>query len=126
MAKREADIDKIVRLVMNKFTYLAGVNVRPLVSFVLAKKNSLRRSRVKDIGDDARYYMNSAYLLRNLSIKALAEIEYLGPGDIKRHLKEKTFPFSGVSRKDRDSLLHLPNSWVHGAAEWLMNSRKSN
>ena len=124
MARRETDLDKIIRLAKDKFPYLEGVDARSLIHFILAKKNRLRRSRIKYIGDDARDYMNSSYFLRNLSDKALSEIEHLGVYSIKRRLKEKTFPFSVVNRKDRETLLHLPNSWIHGAAEWILNSSK--
>ncbi|OGZ95617.1 MAG: hypothetical protein A3I44_03900 [Candidatus Sungbacteria bacterium RIFCSPLOWO2_02_FULL_51_17] len=76
------------------------------------------------IGDDARDYMNTGSFLVVLSSGALGEIMRLGGGDMKRRLEEKTYPFSRLNKKTRETLLHLPASWVRGGAGWLLAGRK--
>ncbi len=126
MARKESNVTRIVRLTSERFPSLtdAGISAEELVRFVLTKRNQLARLSWVKIGDDNRDYMNTAVFLLPLSDKALKEIENLGRGDIQRHLREKTYPFSRLDTKTRERLLHLPNSWVHGAADSLLAGRK--
>lgn len=119
MARKETCVQIIARSVSERFP-LRGVNIEQLVRFVLAKRNALESARRQKTGDDARDYMNTAFFLRSLSNKELIEITNLSRGDIHRHLREKIYPFSRLNQNTRETLLHLPNSWVHGAAEWLL------
>ena len=134
MARKEGRVSRIARLTSKRFPSLStpagtefGVtraSVEQIVRFVLTTRNRLDRTERDKIGDDARDYVNTSDFLRPLSDKALGEIKHMGRGDIHRRLKEKTYPFSRLNKKTREILLHLPNSWVHGAANWLLNARK--
>ena len=123
---KESRIQRITRLTSKRFQSLStsGISTEELVRFVLNKRSELDRTQRQKIGDDARDYVNTSDFLRPLSNKALSEIEHLGRGDIHRHLKDKTYPFSRLNKKTREILLHLPNSWIHGAADWLLRSRQ--
>ena len=124
MIQRETTSVKIARSAVKRFPSLstAGTDVHELVRFVLAKRSTLDRLRLGKIGDDARDYMNSAYFLRRLSKKALAEISQLKRSEIRRRLKTGAYPFSSLSQKDLEALLHLPSSWVYGSASWRLRS----
>ena len=127
MARKENHVTRIAQLTSKRFPSLSvSEGVEELVRFVLAKQNALEREWFKkNIGDDARDYANTSYFLRTLTNKALGEISHLGRGDIQRHLREKTYPFNSLNKKTRETLLDLPNSWIHGAADWLLSSRKT-
>ena len=84
------------------------------------KKNKKR----KENNDDARDYMNSAYFLLRLSNKALAAVLTLKPGEARQRMKDGAYPFSRLSGKNRESLCHLPTSWVYGSARHLLYARK--
>lgn len=126
MSRRESDTLKIARLTSKRFPSLstAGTNVGELVRFILAKRSALKKAQRPKIDDDFRDYINTSYFLSPLSTKALNEIKNMSRGDIRHHLKGKIYPFSRLSRKTRESLLHLPNSWVQGAANWLLPDRR--
>jgi hypothetical protein len=127
MARKESHVIKIARATSKRFPFLSisGTDVDGLVRFILAKRNALEKEWFKkNIGDDARDYMNSAYLLEPLSNETLSEIENLGYRDIRRRLKEKIYPFSRLSKKSREILLSIPNSWIHGSADWLLKTRR--
>ena len=125
MPRKETRVQKITRLTLRRFPSLSvdGINAREIVSFILAKRNSIERSELSKIGDDARDYVNTSYFLKPLSDKAIMEIGNLGRNEIRRRLREKIYPFSRLNKKTRETLIHLPNSWVHGAAAWLLNAR---
>ena len=126
MARKEGLVTRIARSTSNRFPSLStsGTSTEELVRFILNKRNALERAQRQKIGDDARDYVNTSDFLRPLSNKALGEIEHMGRGDIHRRLKEKTYPFSQLNKKTRETLLHLPISWIHGATDWLLNNRK--
>lgn len=130
MAREETKVQKIARLTCHRypffgqFTKKGGVDVEDLVRFILAKSSKLESAQRHKIGDDARDYINTSDFIRSLSNKALGEIAHLGRGDIHRHLREKTYPFARLNKKARETLLHLPNSWIHGAADWLLRTRQ--
>ncbi len=123
-------MQRVTRLTSNKFRPLryalsnVGIDVEQLIRFILIKRNALENAQLRGVGDDARDYMSTAYFLRSLSRKALNEIVNSGQGDIRRRLKEKTYPFSRLNKQTREALLHLPNSWIHGGADWLLNAGK--
>jgi len=122
MTKKESRVTRIARLTLKQFPSLSasGTNVIELVRFVLAKRAKIERSHREKIGDDVRDYINISYFLRPLSKKALAHITTLGSRDTHRRLEEKVYPFSPLNKKTRETLLHLPNSWIHGAANRLL------
>ncbi len=124
MARIETDTVKITRLAVERFPSLSigGTDAYKLVRFILAKRSYLERLRSQKIGDDVRDYMNSAYFLRRLSKKALGEIAQLKRNEIRRRLKIGAYPFSPLSKKDREALLHLPSSWIYGSANWRLRS----
>lgn len=130
MAQKETRIEKIARLTAQRYPYFGqlarkgDVDILGIVRFVLVKINETKRAKRQKIGNDARDISYTSGLLKPLSSKALGEIEHLGRGDTHRHLKEKTYPFSQLSKETREKLLHLPNSWIHEGALWQLNSRK--
>ena len=125
---RETDTVKIARSVVKRFPSLstAGTGAHELVRFILAKRSALSRSRLQKVGDDARDYINSAYFLRLLSKKALGEISQLKRGEMRQRLKAGAYPFSPLSKKDRESLLSLPSSWIYGSAQWRLDFIRHN
>lgn len=126
MSRKETPVQKIGHSVSKRFPSLSAtkIDTSELVRFILTKRGALKRVGRHKIGDDARDYVNTSDFLRPLSNKALDEISHLGRNDIHRRLREKTYPFSRLDKKAREILLHLPNSWVHGAADWLLNNRR--
>jgi len=126
VVQKETRVQRIARLSSKRFPSLSTSNtdVCQLVCFVLAKRSELERAQLLKIGDDARDYMNTGSFLVVLSSGALGEIMRLGGGDMKRRLEEKTYPFSRLNKKTRETLLHLPASWVRGGAGWLLAGRK--
>ena len=126
--EKETCVQRIVRLTAKRFPVLpVRTDVDRFVRFVLAKRNAIERAQRKkaDPGNDARDISMTSGLLRPLSSRALSEIADLGRGDIHRRLEEKTYPFSRLNKKTRETLLHLPNSWVHEGAVWQLNLRRS-
>lgn len=141
MARKETRVQRIVRLTAKHFpsfgngtnteeifpsSFKAGVRIGEVVRFVLAKQSAIESAERQKIGDDARDYINTSIFLNPLSNKALAEIAHLGRNEIHRRLRDKTYPFSRLDKKTRETLLHLPSSWVHGAANWLLDARRTN
>lgn len=127
MIRRKTDAAKIISMTVKRFPSLSTseISVSKLVRFVLAKQGALERKRFrKNIGDDARDYMNTSYFLVRLSKRSLHEISGLRCREMQRRLKEGFHPFSRLSIKNRNILLHLPASWVYGSANWLLNSRR--
>ncbi|OGN13819.1 MAG: hypothetical protein A3J47_03755 [Candidatus Yanofskybacteria bacterium RIFCSPHIGHO2_02_FULL_43_22] len=128
MFRKESPVQKIARLTSNQFPSLStsGTNVDQLIRFVLAKRSALESAKRKkaDPGNDARDVSMTSGLLKTLSNKALGEIADLGRSDIHRRLQEKTYPFSRLNKKTRETLLYLPNSWVRDGAVWQLNLRK--
>lgn len=143
MAGKETRLQKIVRLTAKRFpsfgggkisagnpishalknappTFAAGVDIEQVVSFVLAKRNAIERARRQNISDDARDHANTAGYLNPLSSKALCKITQLKDREIRQRLKDNVYPFSRLSKKTREMLLHLPGSWVRGGASWRM------
>ena len=131
MTQKETRVQKIMRLTAQRFPEFAKrverVDIERIIRFVLAKRNSIESARRKKAypGNDARDISYTSGLLMPLSSRALGEIEHLGRGDIHRHLREKTYPFSRLNKETREKLLHLPNSWVHEGAHWQLNFRRS-
>ena len=127
VARKETRAQRIARLSSKRFLSLqtSNTDVCHLVRFVLAKHSELERAQLLKIGDDARDHMNTGSFLIVLSSRALGEVVSIRSGDMKRRLKEKTYPFSRLKEKTRDTLLHLPASWVRGGAGWLLAARKS-
>ena len=123
MPRKESRVTKIVRLTSMRYPSLYGVE--EIVRFVLAKLSALENSERRKIGDDARDHINTAYFLNSLSDKALCEIGYIGRNEIHRRLRKKIYPFSRLNKKTREILLHLPNSWVPGAADRILRFRKA-
>ena len=127
MARRETRVQRIVRLTAKRFpVFSIGTDFEKMIRFVLAKRNSLESARRKkaDPGDDVRDYANSSFFLAPLSNRALGKIACLKRNEIRQRLRNSTYPFSKLNQKTRGALLHLPNSWVHGAAEWLLDNRR--
>ena len=148
VALKETLVQKIVRLTAKRFSssqsdeamgnnlhsissgplqFETRVDIEEVVRFILAKRNAMESARRKKAypGNDARDISYTSGLLKPLSSQALDEIEHLGRGDIHRHLREKTYPFSRLNKETREKLLHLPNSWVHEGAHWQLNFRRS-
>jgi len=125
MSRKETKVQKIVRLTVGRYPELQKrVSVEELVRFVLAKRNVLERREQAKIGDDARDYMNNAYLINSLSDKDLGVILNLKFSEIGKKLKNKTYPFAFIDSDYRDKLLHIPPRWIHGSAKWLLETRK--
>lgn len=125
--RKETLVQKISISTARRFTSLslAGTNVEDLVRFILNKQTALKKAWFKKyIGDDARDYINTAYFFEPLSNRALGKIVNLKRSDIRRRLKDKSYPFSRLNKKNREILLTLPNSWIYGSAKWLLDSRK--
>ena len=141
MARKETPIKKMVRLTARRFPSFGGgkiiaghpihlrnkppqfaacVDIEQVVRFVLAKRNSIESARRKknDPGNDARDIMNTAELLEPLSGEALKTIQKLKQNEIRQRLKAGIYPFSKLTKKVRESLFHLPISWIREGAEF--------
>ena len=40
------------------------------------------------------------------------------------NFRNKVYPFSRLNKKAREMLLFIPNSWVLGSANWLLDARR--
>jgi hypothetical protein len=145
--RKETHIQKIVRLAAKQFAsfgggkltpgnpisaaladqrpvFAGGVDIEQVVRFVLAKRNALEYAKRQKTGDDARDYVNPAFLLSGLSNKALNSILRLKRREIKTALKEPVYPFSLLSKETRETLSRLPASWILGGTKRTLDFRK--
>lgn len=127
MARKESSVTKIGRLTSKRFPSLSGSGpgMEILVRYILSKQRAIERAQRQKIGDDVRDYMNTSYFIRRLSGKALGKIIRLKRNKIRKHLRSNAYPFSRLNKKTRETLLHLPNSWIYGSANWLLQTRKT-
>jgi len=147
MARKESPVQKIVRLTAKRFpsfgggkismgnplshvlrndypTFAAGVDIELVIRFVLAKHNAIKNAQRPKIGDDARDYMNHAYLLTSMSDQHLEDLSYLKRREMRKLLRSRIYPFHSLHPKDIERLVHLPTAWIYGAASYLQYVRK--
>ena len=126
MARKESSTERIALSLSRKYPLLLALQVDPkeLVRFVLTKRSAFESVQRRKIGDDARDYANTAHFLKPLSEKTLAEVERLTQSELRQRLKHKKYPFARLNKKTRETLRHLPKSWVLGAAQWELDARK--
>lgn len=126
MTQKETRVQKIVRLTSQRFPiFPERVDADQVVRFVLTKRNELESTRRKknDPGNDARDITMISGLLKSLPSETLSSVQLLKQREIRRQLRNNSYPFSLLNKKIRETLLHLPISWIREGAQWQLNVR---